>query len=208
MFTLVRTILEQLKHTGLDRRNTNLVIAWPQEGDTGRGLKIPCKAQTCWAQVIADAEDCATFAYVTPKCLETNHLKCRGSLRAWQNESKMLVTEISPSRPQGQHLATTNTATATTPAPVTTTKATATTQWGLEDKKAYYIQKIDSLLRVKVERPSPESNDVAHLVVASSIIPQGKWKRLLLREEEKRNHRIRERQAMGDRAECVVVRAG
>jgi hypothetical protein len=31
---------------------------------------------------------------------------------------------------------------------------------------------------------------------------------LLVREEERRNHRIRERQAMGDRAECVVVRAG
>ena len=208
VFTLVRTILEQLKHTGLDRRNTNLVIAWPQEGDTGRGLKISCKAQTCWAQFIADAEDCATFAYVTPKCLETNHLKCRGSLRAWQNASKMLVTEISPSRPHGQHLATTNAAATTTPASVTTTTATATTQWGLEDKTTYYIQKIDSLLRVKVERPSLESNDVAHLVVASSIIPQGKWKRLLLRKGEKRNHRIRERQAMGDRAECVVVRAG
>ena len=52
VFKLVLTILEQLKHTGLDRLKTNLVIAWPQEGDTGRGLKIPCKAHTCWAQVI------------------------------------------------------------------------------------------------------------------------------------------------------------
>ena len=77
----------KLQHTGLDRKDATLVIAWPQEGDIERGLKIPCKAQTCWAQVIADAEDCATFAYVTPKCLETNHVKCRGSLRAWQNAS-------------------------------------------------------------------------------------------------------------------------
>ena len=127
VLTLVRTILEQLQHTGLDRRKTSLVIAWPREGDTERGLKIPCKAQTCWAQIVADAEDCATFAYVTPKCLETNHLKCQGSLRAWQNASKMLVTEISPSRPQGQHLTTTNTGITTTPALVTTTTVTPTT---------------------------------------------------------------------------------
>jgi ankyrin repeat protein len=204
VLTLVRKILEQLQHTGLDRRNTTLVIAWPQEGDIERGLRIPCKAQTCWAQVIADAEDCATFAYVTPKCLETNHVKCRGSQRAWQNASKMLVTEMSPSRPEGQPVV----AITTIPAPVTTTTATATTQWELEDKKTYYIKKLDSLLRVKVERPSSASNDVAHLVVARSNIPQGLWKRLLVREEERRNNRIRERQAMGDRAECVVVRAG
>lgn len=78
----------------------------------------------------------------------------------------------------------------------------------LKDKNTYFIQKIDSLLRVKVERPSPGSNDVAHLVVASSKIPQVMWKRLRLKAEEKRNHQIRERQAMGDQAECVVVRAG
>ena len=206
VLTLVRTILEQLQHTGLDRQNTTLIIAWPQDGDVERGLKIPCRAQTCWAQVIADAEDCATFAYVTPKCLETNQVKCRGSLRAWQNTSKMLVTEMSPSRPEGQ-LAATNDAVTTTPVSVMTTTARATTQWELEDKKTYYIKKRDSLLQVKVERPSSAISDVAHLVVASSDIPRALWKRLLVREEERRNHRIRERQAMGDYAECVIIRA-
>lgn len=100
---------------------------------------------------------------------------------------------MSPSRPEGQPVAAT---------------ATATTQWEPEDQKTYYIKKLDSLLRVKVERPSSASNDVAHLVVASSNIPQGLWKRLLVREEERRNHQIRERQVIGDYAECVVVRAG
>ncbi|KAL9098636.1 MAG: hypothetical protein Q9163_005743 [Psora crenata] len=204
VLTLVRTILEQLQHTGLDRGKTALVIAWPQEGDIGRGLKIPCKAETYWAQVIADAEDCATFAYVTSRCLETNHIRCQGNLRAWQNASKMLVTEMSPSGFEGQSLTTTNAAITT--APVNTTTATPTTQWELEDQKTYYIKKLDSLLRVKVERPCSASNDVTHLVVAVSSIPQGLWKRLLLRGEEKSNHRIRERQAIGDRAELVIVR--
>lgn len=207
VLTLVRTILEQLQHTGIDRRNATLVIAWPQEGDIERGLKVPCKAQTCWAQILADAEDCATFAYVTPKCLETNEVKCRGNMRAWQNASKMLVTEMSPSRPEGQPVAVNNTASTTSHAPMATT-ATAGTQWELEDKKTYYIKKLDSLLRVKVERPNSVSNNVAHLVVATSNIPKGLWKRLLLKEEERRNHRIREKQAIGDRAEHVVVRAG
>lgn len=113
----------------------------------------------------------------------------------------MLVTEMSPSRPKGEPVITTPLA------PVTTT-ATATTQWELEHKKIYFIKKLDTLLQVKVERPNPSSNDVAHLVVAASIIPQGWWKRVLLKEEEKRNSRIRERQAMGDHAERVIVRAG
>lgn len=206
VLTLVRTILEQLQHTGLDSRKTTLVIAWPQEGDIGRGLKVPCRAETCWAQIIADAEDCATFAYVTPRCLETNHIKCRGNLKAWQNASKMLVTEISPSGLEGQPLVVTNAANNTPVAAPVTTAATTTTPWELEDQKTYYIKKIDSLLRVKVERPSSASNDVTHLVVATSSIPQTYWKRVLLRGEGRRNNRIRERQATGDRAELVVVR--
>lgn len=201
VLNLVYTILKQLQHTGFDPRNNTLVVAWPQEGDTKRGLRIPCKEQTYWAQILADAEDCATFAYVTPKCLETNHVKCRGNVKAWQNASKMLVTEMSPSRPKGEPVITTPLA------PVTTT-ATATTGWELEDKRIYFIKKLDTLLHVKVVRPNASSNDVAHLIVAASMIPQRLWKRLLLKEEEKRNSRIRERQAMRDHAERVIVRAG
>ncbi|KIW63761.1 hypothetical protein PV04_08739 [Phialophora macrospora] len=184
VLALIRAILEQLQHTGLDRRNATLAIAWPQEGDIERGLKIPCKAQTYWAQIIADAEDCATFAYVTPKCLETNHVKCRGLQRAWQNASKVLVTEMSPSQPEGQPINANNNATSTDAASVTTTIIAAQTDWELEDKKTYYIKKLDSLLRVKVEKPSSASNDVAHLVVTSSNIPRGLWKRLLVKEED------------------------
>ncbi|KAI4262154.1 MAG: hypothetical protein L6R42_002662 [Xanthoria sp. 1 TBL-2021] len=198
---LVRTILQQLQYTGFDRRTKTLVIAWPCKGDIERGLKIPCKEQTYWAQILADAEDCATFAYVTLKCLETNHVKCRGSLRAWQNASKMLVTEMSPSRPQGEIV------TAPTLGAITTA-ATATTQWELEDKRIYFVKKLDTLLQVKVERPKSSSSDVAHLVVAASTIPPGWWKRVLLKEEQKRTSRIRERQAIGEHAERVIVRAG
>lgn len=207
VLTLVRTILEQLQYTGLDCQKNTLVIAWPQKGDIGRGVKIPCKAETYWAQVIADAPDCATFAYVTPRCLETNHIKCQGNLRTWQNASKMLITEMSPSGLNGQPLDATNANINTLPvAPVTTT-AMSRTQWVLEDRKTYHIKKLDSLLRVKVERPSSASNDVAHLVVMTSSIPQGLWKRFLLKGEEKRHHWIRERQALGDQAELVIVRA-
>ena len=207
VLTLVRTILEQLQHTGVDRRNATLVIAWPREGDLERGLKIPCRAETCWAQLVADAEDCATFAYVTSRCLETKVVKYRGSLRAWQNMSKMLVTEVSPSGPEGQLVSSANPAIATVPiAPVPIAPSTLT-QWELEDQKTYYIKKLDSLLRVGVERPSLANNDVTHLVMVTSKIPQMLWKRLLLR-EERRNPRIRERQAKGDHAELVVVRAG
>jgi len=92
------------------------------------------------------------------------------NLRAWQNTSKMLITEVSPSRPEGK------------PVSPSTTTATAATSWELEDKQMYYIKKLDSMARVKVERPRATGNDVAHLVVASSRIPQAMWKRLLVRE--------------------------
>ena len=204
VLNLVRTILEQLQHTGFDSRNTTLVIAWPQEGDIGRGLKIPCRAETCWAQVIADAEDCATFAYVTPRCLETHHVKCRGSLRAWQNVSKMLVTEISPSESEGQPVVAGNAVITSPPVDAVQLAAMTTTHWELEDQKTYFVKKPDNLLRVKVERPSlASSNDVTHLVVATSRIPLVYWKRVLSRGPERRHNRIRERQASRDRAELV-----
>jgi len=211
VLALIRAILEQLRHTGPDRRNDTLAIAWPQEGDIERGLKIPCKAQTCWAQIIADAEDCATFAYVTPKCLETNHVKCRGMQRAWQNASQALVTEMSPSQREGQPMTASNNFISTHAASMTTmttTTLSAQTDWELEDQKTYCIKKLDYLLRVKVEKPGSAGNNVAHLVVTSSSIPRGLWKRLLVRERDRGNYRIRERQASGDCAERVIVRPG
>jgi hypothetical protein len=98
--TLVRSILEQLRNTGVDREGTTLVIAWPYQNDIQRCLKIPCKAQSRWAQILADSEDCATFAYVTPKCLETDNVKCRGAFRTWQNATKMLATAVSCTQPE------------------------------------------------------------------------------------------------------------
>ena len=181
-------------------------MAWPQTGDVGRGVKIPCKGETSWAHIVADAEDCATFAYLTLKCFETSYVKCRGTLRAWQNESKMLVTEISPSRSEGQppHI----TSNVVDPAPAATIATVSTTQWQLEDKKIYYVKKPASLLRVKVERPSPASHDVTHLVVINSRIPQKLWKGWFASIESQRNYHIRERQATRDPAESVIVRVG
>ena len=118
----------------------------------------------------------------------------------------MLVTEVSLNRSEGQPIATVNTATAICPAMVTTAaRATPTVQRALEDQKVYYVKKLDSVLRVKVKRPSSNFNDVAHLVIIKSKIPQSMWKRLFAKET--RNYRIRERQAMGDHAECFIIRA-
>ena len=205
VLTLVRSILDQLQHTGLDRQRKILIVAWPQAGDTRRGLRIPCKADTHWTQVIADAEDCATFAYVTSRCLETSCVKCRGNLRAWQNASEILVTEMSPSGLESQPVIATNaflTVRPIVPAPSTITVA----EWELEDQKIYFIKKLDFLLRAKVEKGCLGTSDVANLMVTTSNIPQGRWKKLLLRSEERKNHRIRERQVKGDRAELVFVR--
>jgi len=59
---LVRRILEILQNTGVDREGKCLTIAWPKEGDVQRCFKIPCEKQSFWARMLADSEDCATFA--------------------------------------------------------------------------------------------------------------------------------------------------
>jgi hypothetical protein len=74
----------------------------------------------------------------------------------------------------------------------------------LKEEKTYFVKKVDTILRVKVERL--KTGSVAYLIVSRSTIPHKFWKRILPREEEKRNNRIRERQAEGDRAEDVIIR--
>lgn len=208
VLSLIRIILEQLQHTGLDQKGAALLVAWPQEGDIGRGLEIPCESQTCWARIIADAEDCATFAYITSKCLETKTVKCQGDKRAWQNLSKLLVTEMSPSRPKGEPCINISTSVAVGSGPTATSVPMMSMAWELEDRKTYYIKKLDSLLRVKAKKPSSLGNDdVTHLEVLNSSLPQAIWKRILSMGEEGKDDKIRERQAIGDHAECVVVRA-
>lgn len=67
---VTRKIFDVLQHTGLNRSETHLLIAWPNERDIFRCFKVPCQKQNSWVPVLADSEDCAIFAYISTKCFE------------------------------------------------------------------------------------------------------------------------------------------
>jgi len=182
----IRLILVQLKYTGYNHHDNSLVVAWPEHNEVSRGLKIACKEQTSWAQIIADDQECATFAYISSMCLETAHLKCRGNDRKWNNMSSTLITEVSYSKATGQ------------------TVAAMATLSQLQDRHSYYIVKNGDYLWLTAERVD---NDVAHLVVKRSRMPSGIWQRLIARNQDRYDMCIRERQSEADHAESVIVRA-
>ena len=178
----VRRILEILQHTGVDNKGKYLTIAWPQDGDVQRCFKIPCEKQSFWARLLADSDDCATFAYISAKCLESERVKCRGLLQVWQNMSTLLETTVI------RH------------------QSVPTTQpWTLEHKKLYYFRKLDSLFLMKADRPNEIGN--ARLDASQSTMSQKLQQRFLKREEWKQQCRLRERQAVRESAEQVLVLA-
>lgn len=91
----VHRILNYLRDTGFDKHTDELVFACPVPENPRQCLRIPCKNHV-WAKVLQDTEDCATFACVTTKCLETCERKCRGnSCSPWSGESALLATAVS-----------------------------------------------------------------------------------------------------------------
>ncbi|KAL9048620.1 MAG: hypothetical protein Q9162_007628 [Coniocarpon cinnabarinum] len=202
MLTVVRDILEQLQHTGLEPNKTDFAIAWPKEGEVGRGLKMPCK-HTTWAHVIADATDCATFAYITTKCLETGEVTCRGDDRSWQSASALLETEVSPFKLEKSCSNLGDAANNDSPESLNQLDRLVD-GWSLEHDRPYYIRKMNSTLMVKAKRSVSTSNSICHLIVTPDPLEQYPMK---LRERimKKGKKHIRERQAIGDPAEFVLV---
>ncbi|QKX64833.1 uncharacterized protein TRUGW13939_12009 [Talaromyces rugulosus] len=180
---IVRYILSVLQFTGIDRKGEYLVVAWIQRHKPFQCFRIPCEKESYWARILMDSEDCATFAYVTSNCLETDTLRCRGPAAIWQNTSALLETAVSPHKKKDDQL------------------LRGTMPWSLKHMELYSIGNIDSALLAKVDRPS--ENDYPRLFVSWSITPisilfrlKNKWKQL---------QRLRERQAIDARAEGVVV---
>jgi hypothetical protein len=181
ILTLVRRVLEILEPTGVDNKGKQLTIAWPCDGDIQRCFKIQCKDQSFWARLLADSEDCATFSYISCKCLESEGVKCRGPdpSPAWQNATTLLETAIIHHQ------------SASTAPPCT-----------LEHNKAYYFKKLDSLFVVRVHRPDALKS--ARLVASQTTMPQ----RLQERFRGKRwmmQYRLREIQEAHEPAEQVLV---
>ncbi|KAF3014746.1 hypothetical protein E8E14_009495 [Neopestalotiopsis sp. 37M] len=72
---MTRRIFTALSETGVDRSGKYMVVAWPRPKDIYRCFQIPCEQENAWTKVLADSTDCATFAYITSLCLETDTIR-------------------------------------------------------------------------------------------------------------------------------------
>jgi hypothetical protein len=179
---LVTRILSTLQPTGIDQEGKFLLVAWPYDCPPFRCFKIPCDDKlSSWARILADSEDCATFAYISTSCFETAAIKCRGPSPLWHNKTPLLETAVvrhneTPSTPLGP----------------------------LEHKKAYFFKKLNSLMQATVIK---QAGTQVSLVVSTSAIPERFLQRVYAMEMKKnRRPRIRERQKQDEiGAENVAI---
>jgi hypothetical protein len=178
--TLVRALLLALVPTGLDKKD-NLVICWPSNDSIIQCIKVPCQKENYWARILADSDKIATFAYMTPQCLETSHLKCRGLSALGRNAGSLLGTAVclDISADNGSE---------------------GPNDSCLKPSQSYWIGRTDLPLLVKVECPC---NDYPRLWASPTRIPEVVLRRIL-----RRTLKLREWHLGGISAELVLIQVG
>lgn len=185
--SIVRSMLEVLKDTGIDKNGEELVIAWIRREGPYTCLRLRCEKTSLWARILADSEDCATFACITPLCLESEKHKCRElEIAYWHNGSKMLDTAVC------QQLSSHDVQ--------TTTKPVA---WKLQHHDSYWIGRSGSNL---IARVWMEGGNEPKLIVRQKVFPE-RYRARLPRGISRRLGRLRERQIGDTVGEKVVILA-
>jgi len=132
---IIRYVLIVLRDTGIDRTNERLIIACRQDiaPDTPMSMcvKVPCEKATLWAKVLADSEQCATFACMTSLCFETEEHRCQ---RVYPWHCPSLKTAVCRHLNDGELSRSMN------------------NPWNLRDQNAYWIGKPEFGLQAKVSR--------------------------------------------------------
>ena len=215
--TLVRWILTTLADTGLSPGNgTEFVVAWPhKKGIVSKGFRIPLNEGNKWAAMLADSDDCATFAYVTSTCLvatggqspSSSSSVCRGPMPIWTDTITLLETAVF--------------------CPASKTPSS----WSLTAEQAYFFQKLDNnLFWVKARVIPPQGSSITTSgtssnstvgggaagkdgsvlvrLVSSKSIPQDFRQRFLVREGRKKERRLREKDLESVWSRAVVVLPG
>jgi hypothetical protein len=92
---LVGRVLSILQPTGVNEEGNELTVAWIYQRPPYRCFKIPTNSKpNSWMCVLTDSSDCATFAYITTNCLETNTIKWRGPSPRWHSTAPLLETAV------------------------------------------------------------------------------------------------------------------
>ena len=129
---LVGRILRRFRGTGLSPDGTYFLAAWPQRSFNNRCIRVPVGGRSRWTPILADSDDCATFAYISNACLQSRDFKCRGHPEPfWNGEIFQLETAvICPEDP---------------------------VHFSLQHEKAYCFHKFDDLIWVKLQKLHQDS---------------------------------------------------
>ncbi|PMD12603.1 hypothetical protein NA56DRAFT_480712 [Hyaloscypha hepaticicola] len=148
---LVKEILCQLQHTGIDHENM-LRIGWIQANDALKCLKIKCSGGNSWAKILTDSPDVVTFACVEPTCMQSSspRHKCSGKL----------PESYDPLRPLQLH-------TRVRPLRIDDQGSTSRLKWTLEDGRSYWMGPKDLMMLATANL----KEGVAQLSVKQSKIP-------------------------------------
>jgi hypothetical protein len=182
VYQLVRQILETLKVTGLSPDGTYFSVAWPWNGRVNQCFRIPLDKYNNWMSMLADSDDCATFAYMSNACLQTRLIKCRGPNPIWPNKIHLLETAV------------------LCPA--------STGSWDLCHGQTYFFHKLDNnLFWVKAQLGTGNGRMPATLVrlIMAKSFPRDVLYRLLLKEESKKKRRLREKNLESHTAKIVFI---
>ncbi|KAL2841755.1 hypothetical protein BJY01DRAFT_236275 [Aspergillus pseudoustus] len=181
IFSIVRTILDTLRSTGLDSTEKYFCVAWPFEGDITRCLKVPLEGPSSWVRFLADSHDTATFAYITMDCLQTESVRCQGAQGPHQDDIHLLETTV------------------------TRTINDDSGQWTLNHEEIYYFSKLDSIFWVKVYRERIDRPASLVELMLMESIPRGIRRRLYMSEKKKQRGRLRECPTIWADGEMVSV---
>jgi hypothetical protein len=184
---IVRSMLEVLKDTGINKNGEELVIAWVRKESPYSSLRLRCEKTSLWARILADSEDCATFACITLLCLQSEKHKCRHLDAApWHNVSNLLDTAVCPQLSNRE----------------LTTVATTLAPFKLQHQVSYWIGKSGSNMIAKVWITTEDAEPV--LVVRQKVIPE-KYRARMPKSMVERLGRLRERQASETIAKQVII---
>ncbi|KAF2431669.1 hypothetical protein EJ08DRAFT_696151 [Tothia fuscella] len=168
---LIRYVLEALRETGYDEPSDEFVIAWLFPNDPFRCFRIQSKGHHMWTRALADSSSCATFAYITPKCLEADEYTCQNCTAIQWQQALSLDTAVCQHRSNNEVLI-------------------STSIWSLQPGISYWIGKPGGELTARlVDTTSPLG---MRLAIKRSQIPAHSRMRL------GRIDRIRERQQSTD----------
>lgn len=182
---LIRQILTTLRDTGLGPDGKYFVVAWPYDGTLHRCFRFQlANSDNKWMAMLADSDDCATFAYMTNDCLESHSRVCRGPHPTWDDRIHMLETAVLNPHNKGPSSR-------------------------LSSDQTYFFRKLDgTLFWVKALRDSQVGANapiVLERLVSIQSLPRDVMQRLLVRDGHKMQKRLRERDLMTVAAETVYV---